>query len=266
MKRVFIVGCPRSGTTLLQTLLAANGRLVSPPETHFFNYLVPRSFARYLGVASRSGRDRILQHMEKIGVCFRAPTTSWMSDWTDALVECLDEMALAESVNGWIEKTPVHLHFIELIEKFIPDALFLHIVRNGKDTSASLYEAARRYPDAWSGNRTARQCAERWAHDVTISIRLEGHQRHKVVTYEKLVAQPNKVISACLDFMSIDKHPHLLPVLNEWSSFHKAVLPNEPWKEFKSGVEGSPGKFQSVFSKEQQLLVTSIVASVFTPH
>ena len=34
--RVFLVGCPRSGTTLLQCLLAANSHLASFPETHFF--------------------------------------------------------------------------------------------------------------------------------------------------------------------------------------------------------------------------------------
>ena len=34
--RIFIVGCPRSGTTLLQSLLAAHPQIHSFPETHFF--------------------------------------------------------------------------------------------------------------------------------------------------------------------------------------------------------------------------------------
>ena len=36
MARVFIVGCPRSGTTLLQAMLASHETVYSFPETHFF--------------------------------------------------------------------------------------------------------------------------------------------------------------------------------------------------------------------------------------
>ena len=39
--RIFIVGCPRSGTTLLQSLLGANDRIISFTESQFFFFLIP---------------------------------------------------------------------------------------------------------------------------------------------------------------------------------------------------------------------------------
>jgi LPS sulfotransferase NodH len=260
VKRVFIVGCPRSGTTLLQTLLAAHGELVSPPETHFFNYLVPRSFAKHLRVASRSGRDRIVQHMAKIGLDFRAPSSCWTSEWSKALVECLDALAREESANGWIEKTPAHLHFVDLIEKLIPDARFVHIVRNGKDTCASLYEAASRYPEAWGGKRSAKECAERWIHDVTISERKARDVRHKLILYEKLVNDPHNVIVDVLEFLKVKQGAWQKSEQVFREAFENVVLLDEPWKEFRAKVEANTGKFNTVFDDGQRRLVEALIA------
>ena len=38
---IFVVGCPRSGTTLVQCILSASSHAFSLPETHFFSYLLP---------------------------------------------------------------------------------------------------------------------------------------------------------------------------------------------------------------------------------
>src|SRR5215813_14115347 len=39
---IFVVGCPRSGTTLVQCILSASSQAFSLPETHFFSYVAPR--------------------------------------------------------------------------------------------------------------------------------------------------------------------------------------------------------------------------------
>ncbi|NJL67494.1 MAG: sulfotransferase [Microcoleus sp. SM1_3_4] len=45
MKRIFLVGCPRSGTTILQSLLASHPEIISFPESKFFHYLLYDKFA-----------------------------------------------------------------------------------------------------------------------------------------------------------------------------------------------------------------------------
>ncbi len=60
MQRIFIVGCPRSGTTLLQSVLAAHHDVFSLPETAFFCSVRPSRWVfRRLGLVSRLAR-RIL--------------------------------------------------------------------------------------------------------------------------------------------------------------------------------------------------------------
>ena len=51
VSRAFIVSCPRSGTTLLQSLLAAHSDIHSFPESNFFALATPRNlWRRFLGL------------------------------------------------------------------------------------------------------------------------------------------------------------------------------------------------------------------------
>ncbi|HEV2472658.1 MAG TPA: sulfotransferase, partial [Chthonomonadales bacterium] len=56
--RVFLVGCVRSGTTLLQSLLAAHSEIASFPETDFFRYLVGQSRERWEGMRPAKWKTR----------------------------------------------------------------------------------------------------------------------------------------------------------------------------------------------------------------
>ena len=67
-ERIFLVGCPRSGTTLLQSLLAANSKVLSFPETHFFGHLFySRKLLSILGIANWRARLRWVQFLKEIG-------------------------------------------------------------------------------------------------------------------------------------------------------------------------------------------------------
>ncbi len=56
--RIFLVGTPRSGTTLYQSIMAAHSQILSLPETHFFLNLIPKRnyIARALGLTNRIGK------------------------------------------------------------------------------------------------------------------------------------------------------------------------------------------------------------------
>ena len=57
--RLFVVGCPRSGTTLLQCLLGAHSQIISLPETAYFADLISgQRSRRLLGIASPAQKDR----------------------------------------------------------------------------------------------------------------------------------------------------------------------------------------------------------------
>jgi hypothetical protein len=265
MKRVFIVGCPRSGTTLLQLLLAANTRFTSLPETHFFRWLVPSSPARYLGLCSRQGRHLAVKHMKEIGTPLRFSKSLYLSDWTNEFVKALDKYTISSSFNGWIEKTPKHLHYLSIIEKHIPDALFIHILRKGTDAVASLYEACNLYPESWGGPRSAMECAIRWKTDVERSLSKSSSPRHKLISYDHLVSAPHDVIPGVLEFLGEPKPSNAISNEISLNLFNSVALRTEPWKEYKSSISGQTSKFHSVLSPADQIKVLSIINQVNLP-
>ena len=109
--RVFVVGCPRSGTTLLQGILSAHPDVWSLPETHFFEMLEPgRRLPRAMGLASRRGWRAFCQTANDLGEPLPKP---WQLNywWRDSLakrfVSLFDAKTLAAGKRLWVEKTLV---------------------------------------------------------------------------------------------------------------------------------------------------------------
>ena len=62
IKRVLLVGCPRSGTTILQAILSSHPEVFSLPETHFFPALCSNnSFIRKLGLSTLKAKKVLLE-------------------------------------------------------------------------------------------------------------------------------------------------------------------------------------------------------------
>ncbi|HEY9694672.1 MAG TPA: sulfotransferase [Oculatellaceae cyanobacterium] len=67
--RLFLVGCPRSGTTLLQSLLVAHPEILSFPESHFFRSLLEyrTPWRIKLKIASSKTKPRLKQFLKESG-------------------------------------------------------------------------------------------------------------------------------------------------------------------------------------------------------
>lgn len=149
---VFVVGMPRSGTTLLSEILGAHPDLVISPETHYYRKHVPgcerkgcledpertrafvRSFLQAPGVRDMGfSADRRRQLMEAIldgEVTHRR-----------ILGTVLRAYAEDRDAPRWGERTPAHLEHVERIREDFPEARFVHILRDPRDVSRSLMEA-----------------------------------------------------------------------------------------------------------------------------
>lgn len=232
--RTFLVGCPRSGTTLLQSLLFAHPQVVSFPETFFFVRLLPRDRKRRaLHLAHPAAADKLRELEQLTGSSrprrYSAPMT--VRQYASCFTAMLDSQTRQAGGNAWVEKTPIHLHRIEEIETYVPGARFIHLIRAGEAVVASLHDVTRRHPDVWGGERSPAECVDRWRGDLRRSAACAGRPNHAFLAYERLVENPCEAVSRLCDFLGLPlTEEEETAMLRDYRGRAQAVTRDEPWK------------------------------------
>jgi len=212
MIRCFIVGCPRSGTTLLQVLLAAHSRVFSLPESHFFrkSFRGKRAFL-LRGFHASAVLRSWLQQIGMQEYVSRVPRLSpFRNPVVKAFVSIMDEVALRGGASCWVEKTPGHVFVIEEIEKRVPNAHFIHIIRDGRAVVASMCDAGRRYKDAKFWQRPLGEFVSKWNRAILRSAKCVGKTNHFFVSYEALTADPKRELNAICEFLGLEFEESML--------------------------------------------------------
>ncbi len=260
--RVFLVGCPRSGTTLLQCLLGAHTRVAAFPETAFYTVLYPdRRWAARLGLASRRAHlpwQAFARAMQRPDLLGRLPRPAvWARQYSRAFVCALDQLTLEQDKTVWLEKSPGHLHVVETIQRLVPEAKFIHLVRHGPDVVASLYDIGVNYPNADWGRlfHSLDACIERWARDVALSQAYAGRPNHCLVRYEDLVAEPRAALAPLCALVGAPFEESMLSGYQQVAG--QVIRPEETWKAatFKTIGGESGSKFHTLLNAEQQQYV-----------
>lgn len=156
MHRIFVVGCSRSGTTIVQRILANHPTVLSFPETGFYRQLCGNRIwtqVAKLGWVRQSrfrrARDRTLRVLTHLslpdppGPTSPLARTSAASSW---LIANLDAAATRQGCCAWVEKTPIHHRSGAVIARTIPDSRILHVLRDGREVTASMRDRAIKFP------------------------------------------------------------------------------------------------------------------------
>jgi hypothetical protein len=154
---VFVVGCPRSGTTWVQRLLASHPCVRTGQESDVFD--------EYIGPLLRTW-ERELHHDTSgrggVGLACYFTDTEFRRVLKGYLLQLLEPMVGALKPGElFVEKTPSHVLFAREIHALLPQARFVHVVRDARDTVASLLDASRGWGRAWAPRR-ARHAAATW--------------------------------------------------------------------------------------------------------
>ena len=269
-RRVFIVGCPRSGTTLLQSLLAANSHIVSFPETHFYEKLFGGRLRSTLGIPSRKVKSHWKNVLEEIGHTemgsFLPKHPLFIRQYSSTFLRILDTLTRNQGKQVWLEKTPGHLHVIDEIERYVPHPQFIHILRNGEDNIASLFEAGKRYPKYWSHEfGTLDQCIQSWVIDIRLSLKYTQAENHRVINYECLVSHPKVVLEKLCTFIGVPFEAEM--VSNYAKSADQLILEMEPWKtSVKDPITTKTRRFHEYLNKEQRQYTRSQIPEDLLDH
>jgi hypothetical protein len=164
---VFIVGCERSGTTLLAVLLDRHSQLAITPETHFFLRMIGRprpancrdltTHEQFLNQLFSNDRMKDLA-LDRAAVTARFQTRPATAP---ALFQCiLEEYAAMHGKPRAGEKTPLHIWYVPQIIEWFPDAKIIGIVRDGRDVVRSMLAAP------WTTDKRLRPHCLNWIHAV----------------------------------------------------------------------------------------------------
>ncbi len=268
---IFIVGLPRSGTTLLRSMLCAHSRLTVPPESHFFNYWLreygqldlsnPADFETFWEIFSRSQRfgyfgleaeplrGEILQQSElSLKTVFRC----WM-----------DAFATKMGKPRWGEKTPIHYEHLATIFDWFPNAQIIWMLRDPRATSASLMKVGwasnYAYLNAgwWAG--CLRSYEETWAKD----------KRVQLLRYEDLVATPEETLRSLCAFLN---EPYESAMLKERDANTMPVNHRSGWAKAHLQTalapvnQGSVEKWRSQLSSTQVAMIEKFTRESMVRH
>lgn len=229
---LFVVGCPRSGTTLLQRMLDGHPQLAVANDCHFITRGLEK-FAPELIAPAVAGEDPELSPSVLAAVrgYHRFSRLGLAEDRVDAIAA--REKTYAGFVSALYsafaamrgkplagEKTPDYVRHIPLLHGLFPKARFLHIIRDGRDVALSLRD--------WADANKGPGRLSRWQEDpIAVSAlwwswqvdcgrkagRHIGAEYYMAVRYEALVADPERELRRIGDFLD-------LPFSGEMLKFH----------------------------------------------
>ena len=264
---VFVLGCGRSGTKFLyHTLLSAGGFAIYHAESNAFNLLG----LRFGNLAHRQNRRHLLDAyyssklFERTGLAPQDIDQRVMEDCRNAgdfLRIVMEAVARKQGVQRWAECTPLHLLYLPLIKKLIPDALVIHIIRDGRDVTASLHRIGWIRPLRWDRARAFLVPAIFWRWIVGKGRRY-GRKLgadYMEVHYEKLVQNPRETLAEIGQFIDHDL---------EYDRIQQVALgsvhnPNSSFRGDGNETEAnSIGRWKRMFNPEQVRDIESSIGNL----
>ena len=238
---VFIVGCPRSGTTLLQRIVNAHPQIAITPETHW----IPRLFEKRKGLTPEG-----MVTPELISLLLEQPRFTRLGIGREELLAMIAggrPVSYSSLVTGLFDsygkaqgkalvgdKTPGYVRRMNTLHALWPLARFIHLIRDGRDVYLSMRHRPLHHPkagvfDAWA-EEPVLTAALWWELNVRGGRKAGnslGPGLYYEMRYESLVAHPREECEALSAFLGLPYDDAVLR-FNETQVKKKARRPITP--------------------------------------
>ncbi|WP_441002941.1 tetratricopeptide repeat-containing sulfotransferase family protein [Pseudocolwellia agarivorans] len=190
---IFIIGIPRSGTTLLQQMLSAHSKLNEGGELKCLTY--PTSEVGQAHINNVNNLDS--EEQKNLFDKFRTDYFYYLEQQIDSVLPCIDKSL---DLN----------HHLGVITKSFPNAPIIRIVRDAKDTAWSCYRAFFNQGIAWSYD--LENIAEYFYHENRLSEHWSNILTDRIleISYEELVNNPTETLTKCLEHIGLDFESEML--------------------------------------------------------
>lgn len=218
----FIVGCGRSGTSLLRDQLNRHPRVAIPLESLFI--------VDYLRVADQHPLDALLEllvaepEIREWGLAPSPADLAGSSSVAEAVGRLHDLFAREHGRDVSGQKTPRLVRHLPLLAQHFPDARFVHVVRDARAVVSSLVRSDVHRSTAYHG-------ALRWRMDVSLGLAYgrANPRRTHLVRYEELVREPDRRVAEIVEFLGLPPAEASEPLGvpgDEYSEFYDRIHEN----------------------------------------
>lgn len=284
---IFIIGSPRSGTTLLRLILTNHSQILIPPECGFVIWL-QKKYKHWSKSDSNSAENR-KNFLNDLKMSKKFDTWSLDINFLeneinnikpDSYASLCETIYLAyaksqgRNVTLWGDKNNFHIDYLRNLQELFPSAVFLHIVRDGRDVACSYREVMEQNSSSPYAPKLVtglESIAQEWVGNLTkINVFMDAlpMSQKQVIRYEDLVSHSKQAVQRLCQWLQIPYEPEML-------DFYKVNIAKqlEPtltmdWKKrtLQPIADDTVGRYRSVLTEKEQTNFLEIAHSVLASY
>ena len=251
---IFIVGCPRSGTTLLRDLLRSHPHLTFPNESHF----IPRLFRAYGDPQNEREARRlatIILKMTWVRAWGLSLAPSFFADcrsYREVLSRLYEAWMRKEGKIRWGDKTPLYVAEIPTLLEIFPPSKIIHIYRDGRDVALSWLRTD-------FGPKNLFTAARQWKYLVNTGRRTGANlspETYLDISYETLLSHPEATMKRVCAFLNEPfcndvLRPNRLPP-------EVIIMRRHTWASDSEIIKSNTAKWKKAMSPSDRILFESV--------
>jgi hypothetical protein len=233
---IFVVGVPRSGTTLLAAMLGAHSRMSCGTETRFFRFL-PNACVDQLCAPESWPENAVdfLYTMKLVDIPVpdhynlnRQQIYDYLSvqppSIQNILASLTEQFMIVEEKSRWVEKSPEHLMYVNNIRNYFPESPIVRIIRDPRDVALSLIKTP------WAPQDFLEAIIYWRIYDENSARFFKSDANCYTIYYENLIQSPEIELKKLCEFLGEDYEDQMLDtsrsaanIVTKKDSWHRIV-------------------------------------------
>jgi LPS sulfotransferase NodH len=261
---LLIIGAPRSGTTWLQAMVGAHPLICTTDELKLFDF--------FTGPWAKSWESLLRLQKDGRGARRHGLTGVWSEDeFRHFLREFLERVytrVLERKPEAMVilDKTPGYSEYVEHINWLIPQAKFIHLIRDGRDVVVSLQAASQGWGELWAPNKVE-SAAFLWKSALLAARKGQQYTgRYMEVRYEELLTNGAQILSSIFDFVGVPAKAVNAAAIFQDHQFQKMKQEGAGVQDFGLPKEffrkGQAGDWQNALSPQQRYFINEIAGDL----
>lgn len=278
MRFFYLIGNPRSGTSMFRLMLNAHPAIVAPPECGFIQWLYPKY--RHSNLGDPSIQELFIQDVlgskkmetwnitaEELRVAFSESKTNAYSGLCFAVIQAYGRKSGKAHPEVLVDKNNYYLNHLETISEAIPEARFIHLVRDVRDVACSYLNLQKEgFTEKYSPKLPSdiEAIGAEWVENNERVSNFMTQVDHKVVRYEDLVADTEGVLNEVLNYLGLPFHERVL----EFYKYNDEPKETMGWKT-RTLLPPDPtriGQYKELLSVEANELLERIASKTLEKY